>query len=214
MANTTISDRENRRSNPTSRRIGGAAALLGTLLVTAGLLQQALTDVTAGGDVVFDVQNTVFLVDQLALVAGILLLFVALVGFVLYHEEAGGIYWWLGVLGTGGGMAFSLASAGAQFAFEMAGMATLAQYAAYGFLAGNVGFIGASLPLGIALLLSGWAKAPELRLAGIAFAGTGPSISQGAIFFGLNGLFGGLLFVGAYATAWLLVAYNLLRADF
>ncbi|WP_224269274.1 hypothetical protein [Haloprofundus salinisoli] len=213
MANTTISDRENRRSNRTSRRVSGVAALLGTLLVTAGLLRQALTDVTAGGDVVFDVQNTVFLADQLALVAGILLLFVALVGFVLYHEDAGGIYWWLGVLGTGGGMVLSLVSAGAQFAFDVAGMTALSQYAAYGFLVGNVGFIGASLPLGIALLVSGWAKAPELRLAGVAFAGTGPSISQGAIFYGLNGLFGGLLFVGAYATAWLLVAYNLLRAD-
>ncbi|WP_224336468.1 hypothetical protein [Haloprofundus halobius] len=200
--------------NSTSRRAAGVAALLGTLLVTAGLLRQALTDVTAGGDVVFDVQNTVFLVEQGALVAGIFLLLVALVGFVLYHREAEGVYWWLGVLGTGGGMVLSLVSAGAQFAFDLAGMATLSQYAAYGFLAGNVGFIGASLPLGVALLVSGWAKAPELRLAGVAFAGTGPSISQGAIFFGLNGLFGGLLFVGAYATAWLLVAYNLLRDDF
>ncbi|WP_224449988.1 hypothetical protein [Haloprofundus salilacus] len=199
--------------NRTSRRLAGVAAFLGTLLVTASLLRRALSDVTAGGDVVFDVQNTVFVVDQGLLVAGILLLLVALVGFVLYHEEAKGAYWWLGVLGTGSGMALSLVSAGVQVVFDMLGMATLTQYAAYGFLAGNVAFIGASLPLGVALLLSGWAKAPELRVAGLAFAGTGPSISQGAIFYGLNGLFGGLLFVGAYATAWLLVAYNLLRAD-
>lgn len=191
-------------------RAAGAAALLGAALMTFAVVQRATSGFTNFGaeeaGVLFDVQRVVFRVDNGLLVISIACLFVGLLGLWVRQQWASGWLWNAGIASTGGGFILALLSAVAQLVFVESG-STLGGAVGIGFALGNFLFFLGGLPLGIALYQQ--AHPAILKLAGLAMAGAGPSLSMAAMFYGLNTLLGAALFVGPIATAWGLVGYYL-----
>jgi hypothetical protein len=190
--------------------VTGAASILGALLFGAAILWQAILDIGAGGDqILVDIRGIVATISGGTLVVAMALLCVAALGTALAYPTATDRYWQFGVLSTVGGFALSVVAAILQLVF-VAVAPSLVGPAGIAFGLGGLGTILGALPMGIGL----WRISDDGLMKGAALnlAAAGPSVSNGAIFYGLFAPLGAAMFIGPPVVAWLLVgAYFLFR---
>lgn len=210
MLQDTLLGLQRRISPRTRRRVTGVTSILGALLFGAAILWQAIRDLGPNGDqILVDIRAVVATISGGTLVAAMALLCVAAFGTALAYPTADDRYWQFGVLSTVGGFALSVVAAIAQLVFV--GVApSLVPLAGIVFGLGGLGTILGALPMGVGL----WRIADDPLMKGAAFnlAAAGPSVGNGAIFYGLFAPLGAAMFIGPPVVAWLLVGgYFLFR---
>ncbi|SFL11248.1 hypothetical protein SAMN04487950_2527 [Halogranum rubrum] len=212
MLQQTLVGLQRRLSPQTRRRVTGVTAILGALLFGAAILWQAIVDLGEGGDeILIDIRTVVATISGGTLVAAMALLCVAALGTALAYPTATDRYWQFGVLSTVGGFALSVVAALVQLLF-VAVAPSLVPAAGIVFGLGGLGTILGALPMGIGL----WRIADDPMMKGAAFnlAAAGPSVGNGAIFYGVFAPLGAAMFIGPPVVAWLLVgAYFLFRTS-
>jgi hypothetical protein len=210
MLQDTLLGLHRRISPRTRRRVTGVTSILGALLFGAAILWQAIRDLGPNGDqILVNIRTVVVTISGGTLVAAMALLCVAAFGTALTYPTADDRYWQFGVLSTVGGFALSVVAALVQLVFV--GVApSLVPLAGIVFGLGGLGTILGALPMGVGL----WRIADDPLMKGAAFnlAAAGPSVGNGAIFYGLFAPLGAAMFIGPPVVAWLLVGgYFLFR---
>lgn len=189
-------------------RLAGGAAVLGALAFLAAVFRRSLRlqPSFGQGGLATEFRRAVFFVGDWTLVVALLFLLVGVAGFALYWRPEERLSR-AGVGVTTAGFSLCLLAATARVVLGPS-LATSGAFAV-----GALTYIGGSLPLGLALVLSDNVRSDLLRTGGLFFLAAGPAFSMGVTFYPFNGLLAGATIGGPYALGWAIVGAYLLRMD-